>query len=225
MSSYANMTSNFLRSVSNTSERSRAVQNLPASTRTSCVMLTCYYPWRRVAARRPIGCFMGVLGFRAAVAVAGFFACAPAAAQSLPGAEHKALGVFVGRWVTADATTPQSLGTVTTEWLPGNFGIVDRGDMAGGFKWLEVISYDSVRKVYTLSEWTSDGTVLQGTGSLSGRTLRSMSDMVRADGRTSKLRCAMEVPDPPTSLTVTCDESRDGQIWRPAFELHSTKKD
>ena len=155
---------------------------------------------------------------------------AVSAQEPRPSAEYKKLEVFVGKWTSQADAKPnpfgpaaQFSGTVTTELLPGGFQILSRGDSSTGFNWVEITSYDPLKRVYTISEWDSQGSVSHGTGTLTGNTFTFNRDVVRADGRSYKDRCRMTVGSPPTSVTVKCELSLDGKTWHPTIEIVSTK--
>jgi hypothetical protein len=87
--------------------------------------------------------------------------------QSLPGSEHKQLGVFIGKW----HTTGQVAGTSSTpaakldsidiyEWYAGEFFVIHDADSKMGndvVKSLEIIGYDPSRKCYLASFFDSTG--------------------------------------------------------------------
>jgi hypothetical protein len=109
-----------------------------------------------------------------------------------PGATHlKQLEMLVGSW-TGQVEAKQNplgsaakfTGTTLTELLPGGLGTIARGDTSNGFKWIEIMSYDPVKKLYTVSEWMSDGSFSNGTAVLNGNTINSKSNVVHADGST-----------------------------------------
>jgi len=112
--------------------------------------------------------------------VAGAMAMAQAPAKApTPGAEHKRLGVYVGKWNGTADMKPGPMGpggkmtwTETCEWFSGNFAVVCHSDGTGPMgpsKGLGVLSYSTEDKNYTYFGVTSNGDIEKATGSVQGK--------------------------------------------------------
>src|SRR5262245_1804071 len=97
-----------------------------------------------------------------------------------PGPEHQKLAAFVGGWTFEGEIKPGPMGpggkitgTDKVQWLPGGFFLERRSDgkgPAGEVKGLEIMGYDSAKKVYTYNFYDSMGTTGSGTMTVSGDT-------------------------------------------------------
>ena len=86
-----------------------------------------------------------------------------------PGAEHKLLDVFIGKWInqghtvaSADAPSVPILTSDVYEWVPGGFfvlhtayGRIGNVDVGG----VEIISYDAASQTYRSHFFDSQGTI------------------------------------------------------------------
>ena len=124
---------------------------------------------------------------------------------TMPGPEHRKLGVFLGRWhttgvVAATASTPAA--TVdsidTYEWYPGEFFLVHHADGTVGndaIRSIEIMGYDPERQCYFAPFFDSTG----GCG----------TEEIRLDGNTVKARH---------------EKSDDGMNWVLWMEVILTKE-
>ena len=149
-----------------------------------------------------------------------------------PGPEHQQLGAFVGNWTFEGEMKPGPMGpggkitgTDRIQWLPGNFFVERRfegkGPM-GEMRGVEILGYDSAKKVHTFNVFDSMGVMGSGTMTLSGSTWTatgtgSMGGTVFHD------RCTLAFGAASTTLTVKCEMSADGTTWAPTFEGKATK--
>lgn len=149
-----------------------------------------------------------------------------------PGPEHQRLAAFVGNWTFEGDMKPGPMGpggkmtgTDRIEWLPGNFFVERRfegkGPM-GEMKGLEIMGYDSAKKVHTYTFFDSMGMRGSGTMTLSGTTWTSTgtSDM---GGKAFHDRCTLAFGADSTTLAIKCESSTDGKTWSPAFDGKATK--
>ena len=149
-----------------------------------------------------------------------------------PGPEHKKLEAFVGTWTFEGEMKPGPMGpggkmtgTDRVQWLPGNFFVERRfeGKGPGGeMKGVEILGYDSGKKVYTYNFFDSMGITGLGTMTVSGNTwtvsgTSSMGATVFHD------RCTLGFGGGMNTLTITCEVSPDGKTWTPSFEGKATK--
>jgi hypothetical protein len=149
-----------------------------------------------------------------------------------PGPEHQKLGAFVGNWTFEGEMKPGPMGpggkmtgTDRIQWLPGNFFLERRfegkGPM-GEMKGVEIIGYDSAKKVHTFNAFDSLGAMTSGTLTLSGRTWTA-SGTGSMGGAVFRDRCTLAFGDASTTLTIKCEMSADGKTWSPSFEGKATK--
>jgi hypothetical protein len=145
-----------------------------------------------------------------------------------PGAEHRRLDVFIGRWIneghtiaTADAPSVKILTSDVYEWAPGGFFVLHYayglvGTLSGGG--IEVIGYDAGSKRYTshffdsqgnvvTSELTFDNGVWTWLGPWAGQGHRATATY-SDDGKIQK--CLHERSD-------------DGRTWIPSMDIVLTK--
>lgn len=149
-----------------------------------------------------------------------------------PGPEHQQLGAFVGNWTFEGEMKPGPMGpggkitgTDRIQWLPGNFFVERRfegkGPM-GEMRGVEILGYDSAKKVHTFNVFDSMGVMGSGTMTLSDSTWTatgtgSMGGTVFHD------RCTLAFGAASTTLTIKCEMSADGTTWAPTFEGKATK--
>ena len=149
-----------------------------------------------------------------------------------PGPEQQRLGAFVGNWTFEGEMKPGPMGpggkmtgSDRIQWLPGNFFVERRFEgksPMGEMKGLEIMGYDSAKKVYTFNGFDSMGSMLSGTMTVSGNTWTatgsgSMGGMIMHD------RCTLAFGAGSTTLTVKCEMSMDGKTWAPSIEGKATK--
>ena len=174
---------------------------------------------------------------RTAVALAVVLACSSTLAGQAPpmpkpGPEHQRLGVFVGNWTFAGEMKPGPMGpggkitgTDRIQWMPGNFVVERRfegkGPM-GQISGLEVMSYDSAKKVYAYNLFDSMGTLGTGTITVSGDTW-TFAGAASMGGKAMQERCSLVFSAGATSLKITCEMSGDGKSWAPMIEGTATK--
>ena len=144
-----------------------------------------------------------------------------------PGPEHQRLGAFVGNWTFEGEMKPGPMGpggkitgTDRIEWLPGNFFVHRRfegkspmGEMRG----IEILAYDSAKKVYTYNAFDSLGMMGSGTMTVKGNTWNTTGTSTMGGG-TMQDRCTLEFGAGSTSLAIKCEMSSDGKSWTPTFE-------
>jgi Protein of unknown function (DUF1579) len=149
-----------------------------------------------------------------------------------PGPEHQKLGTFVGNWTFEGEMKPGPMGpggkitgTDRIQWLPGNFFVERRfegkGPM-GEMKGVEILAYDSAKKVHTFNVFDSTGSMGSGTLTLSGNTWTA-TGVGSMGGQTMHDRCTLALGAGGTTLTITCEMSPDGKKWAPSFEGKATK--
>jgi hypothetical protein len=168
----------------------------------------------------------------ALIVMCGVFVLAQAPQAPKPGPEHQKLAAFLGTWTFVGEAKAGPMGkggkitgTDRIQWLPGGFFIERRFEGKapwGEMKGLEIIGYDSVKKVYTYSAFDSMGAAGSGTMTLSGNTWNVAGSM-NLGGKSMQERCTLTHADGGTSLHIKCDSSTDGTAWTPSFEGKATK--
>ena len=149
-----------------------------------------------------------------------------------PGPEHQKLSSFVGNWTFEGEMKPGPMGpggkmtgTDRIQWGPGNFFVERRfegkGPM-GEMRGLEILAYDSVKKVHTFNFFDSMGSTGSGTLTLSGDTWTA-TGIGSMGGQTFHDRCTLALGAGGTTLTIKCEMSADGKKWAPSFEGKATK--
>src|SRR5262249_28896192 len=93
---------------------------------------------------------------------------------------------------------------------------------AGEFKVVAFLGYDSAKKTYVVSGFTSDGTSTTGTATLNGNTW-TLNETATVAGKPMQTRCTLVFAAGNTSFTVKCEGSTDGKSWAPDFEGKLTK--
>jgi hypothetical protein len=149
-----------------------------------------------------------------------------------PGPEHQRLSAFVGTWTFEGEAKPGPMGpggkmtgSDRIQWMPGNFFLERRfegkGPM-GEIKGLEIIGYDSAKKVHTYRYFDNMGMTGSGTFAIKGDTWTATgtSDM---GGTMFHERCNLTFGAGATTLAIKCDSSPDGKSWAPTFEGKATK--
>jgi hypothetical protein len=149
-----------------------------------------------------------------------------------PGPEHQRLAPFVGIWTFAGELKAGPMGpggkmtgTDRLQWIAGGFAIERRfegnGPM-GAMSGLEVIAYDSVKKVYTFNVVDSTGGVGSGTGTNNGSTW-TFNGSGSMGGKPMQDRCTLTFGAGNATLKIACEMSSDGKSWAPSFEGVATK--
>jgi hypothetical protein len=152
----------------------------------------------------------------------------PAAA---PGAEHKRLDPFVGRWNiegVAQASPYGPAGKLTSvdtfEWMPGGFFMTHRWDSRQGgveIKGMEVIGYDRNSKVYTSRFFDNLGNTGAFRATTQGQTWTWTGD-TQVGGKPLKERCTT-IAATAATFTTKCEYSTDGAKWLANFDLKATR--
>ena len=172
---------------------------------------------------------MGILVIAASIVSAA----AQAPPMPKPGAEHQALGAFVGNWTFSGELKPGVMGPggkITGSdrivWLPGNFFVERKfeGNMAGmDMKGTEIYGYDAAKKVYTYVGFDSMGGTGSGTITLKGNVWTA-SGTTNMGGATTLERCTLTFGAGNTTLEVKCSSSSDGgKTYNPSVEGKATK--
>jgi hypothetical protein len=160
---------------------------------------------------------------------AAVFAQAPAAPK--PGAEHKAMGYFAGKWTSEGEIKPSAFGPggkMTTqdacEWFAGGFQMVCRAEGAspmGKMSSLGILAYNEAEKSYTYYGIDNMGMGELSKGSKNGKTWTFLSES-KAGGQTFKSRYTV-VETSPTAYTFKWETSADGNKWDAVMEGKTTK--
>ena len=149
-----------------------------------------------------------------------------------PGAEHQKLSAFVGNWTFAGEMKAGPMGpggkikgSDRIQWIANNFAVERRFDGTGpmgAISGLEVIAFDSAKKVHTFTYVDSTGSVGGGTATNNGSvwTFRGSSTM---GGQTMQDRCTLTFGAGNATLKVACEMSADGKAWAPSIEGTATR--
>jgi hypothetical protein len=177
--------------------------------------------------------FIGVLAF---VAMAGAL-CGGTAAQPpqppKPGAEHKRLGYFVGKWNVTGEVKDSPMGpggkitsADTCEWFEGGFAVICRSDgktPMGAMKSIGILGYSTEEKVYTYYGMDNSGmsmtTVAKGTVEGNKWTYTDQGTM---GGQPFKMRVTITEVSPKEQAFVMEIQGADGK-WMPMMESKATK--
>jgi len=136
-----------------------------------------------------------------------------------PGPKHRALDVFIGRWINQGRTTgpdTPSVDIVTSdvyEWAPGGFFVLHAaygriGDVdVGG---IEVIGYDPERRAYRSEFFDSHGSA-------------TTSELIERDGVWTwcrlGTRTTMTFSDDGRTQSARHERTRDGTTWESSMEV------
>jgi len=174
----------------------------------------------------------GMISLIAVMSISAVLVLGQAPHALKPGPEHQKLSAFVGNWTfegEAKASPMGPAGKVTgtdrIQWLPGGFFLERRSEgkgPAGDMKALEIMGYDSAKKVYTYSYFDSMGAAGSGTMTVSGNTW-NVTGTGSMGEKTLQERCALTFASGGTSLDVKCEGSTDGKTWTPTLEGKATK--
>jgi Protein of unknown function (DUF1579) len=168
----------------------------------------------------------------ALIVICGVLVLAQAPQAPKPGPEQQKLAAFIGNWTFVGEAKAGPMGkggkitgTDRIQWLPGGFFIERRfegkapwGEMNG----LEIIGYDSAKKVYTYSVFDNMGAAGSGTMTLSGNTW-NLTGTMNLGGKSMQERCTLTLANGGASLHIKCDTSTEGTTWTPSFEGKATK--
>lgn len=137
-----------------------------------------------------------------------------------PGAGHRKLDVFVGKWNTRGQTKASAdgealiiTGSDSYEWLPGGFFLVHHWDVRMGSeesKGIEIIGYDERTKAYPT--WSFDSQGNTGTYQASTR------DGVWAFRARSE-RATVVVSEDGNTITARWEQLAEGMNWQPWMEV------
>ena len=141
-----------------------------------------------------------------------------------PGAEHKLLNAFAGKWNTTGEVKKSSSapaipisGTDTYEWLSGKFFLIHRWNVSIGDKkhqGIEIIGYDADNKIYRHHSFNDEGTI--------GAMEASVNNGIWTfKGKTE--RCTVVFSDGGNSMTGNWEQTTDGINWSPWMEVRLTK--
>jgi hypothetical protein len=142
------------------------------------------------------------------------------APQTKPGADHKKLNVFLGKWHTTGDVAPTSSTPVakvdsidTYEWYPGDFFLVHHADSKVGdetINSIEFIGYDADQKCYPATFFDSTGGFGQEIIRLEGNTWVWRGSNVMG---VKEHRCTAVVSKDGRSIRALHEKSDDGENW------------
>ena len=175
--------------------------------------------------RKPIAAFAVVL-----ITAGAILAQAPPQMPK-PGAEHKRLHYFVGKW-NFDYDMKESpfgpggkvTGTDRNEMWPGGYFLVMHSDgkgPMGQLKGLSVMGYNAQEKVYTYYGVNNLGEAETSKGTVEGDTWTWTSES-EMGGKKIKTRFNLK-EDSPKEYTMKFDMSSDGGEWKMMMEGKATK--
>ena len=174
-----------------------------------------------------------LIGCVAGLAFGGTALAADAPAAPKPGAEHKKLGYFVGKWKTEGDMKDSPMGPGgkmtsddTCDWFKGGFAIVCRGvgnGPTGPMKSLGIISYSADEKVYTYYGTDNSGMAMTTVpkGTVEGDTW-TYNDESKMGGKMVKSRYSMKIVSP-TSYTFKYEMQGDDGKWNSMMEGTATR--
>ena len=148
------------------------------------------------------------------------------AAAPKPGAAHRALDAWIGRWInqghTVDEHGDAGLPITTSdvyEWAPGGFFVVHSaygrvGEFSGGG--VEIIGYDETSGDYTSHLFDSAGNVVVSRLVAHGDTWTYHGDTTRA---------TVEFSDDDHVQTVLHERTDDGTTYMPSMKVTLIKVD
>lgn len=150
-----------------------------------------------------------------------------------PGAEHKKLGYFVGKWTHEGEMKPGPMGpggkatwTETCEWFEGGFAVVCRSEgkgPMGPMKGIGIMSYSTEEKVYTYAGTDNSGMTMTTVpkGTVSGDTW-TFTDESMMGGQKVKIRVTVKQISPTEQTFLMEMEGPDGK-WMPMMESKGKK--
>src|ERR1700754_3381886 len=140
--------------------------------------------------------------------------------QFKPGAGHKRLDVFVGKWNTRGQTKAGNegpamiiTGTDSYEWMPGGFFLVHQWHVRIGSeesRGMEVIGYNAKTRSYPTYSFDDQGNICTYQASeYEGKwAFRSRSE-----------RATVEISEDGTTITANWEQLTDGLNWQPWMEV------
>lgn len=139
----------------------------------------------------------------------------------IPGAMHKKLGVFVGKWHTTGHIEPIGSELRTTvdaidtyEWYPGAFFLVHDADAKMGeesVRSLEIIGYDANRKCYLATFYDNTGGYGQEAIYLDDNIWMWRGSNVMG---VKEHRCIAVVSEDGKTIHARHEQSEDSENWR-----------
>jgi Protein of unknown function (DUF1579) len=165
--------------------------------------------------------------------VLGFVAAAAAQTPQppKPGAEHKRIDYFVGKWnfsgeAKASPMGPagKTSGTEECSWFAGNFFLVCNSSMTGplgAVKGQSIMSYDPAEKTYTFYAFNSIGIGFFVRGQVAGKVW-TWTFETNMEGKSMKGRFTV-TEETPTSYAFKMEASIDGGPMSVVEEGKSTK--
>ena len=116
-------------------------------------------------------------------------------------------------------------GSDRIQWIASNFALERRFDgkgPMGPISGLEVMSYDSAKKVYTANIVDSAGGIGAATGTNNG-SVWTFSGTTSMAGQTMQDRCTLTFGANNATLKIACESSADGKSWAPMIEGTATR--
>lgn len=163
------------------------------------------------------------------------FTVAAAAQSRRPDPALSKLDFLAGSWTiqgtenfspkATEQKAPQRMEIKThDDWLQGHHFLIERSHgMFGGFgeaAELQVIGYDTDRKVYTITSFENNGEIERGTGTVEGTTWTWSMETPSSEPR---FRFIWNVLSP-TSYTLKFETSKDGTNWVAVLNAKATKQ-
>ncbi|MBI4475614.1 MAG: DUF1579 family protein [Acidobacteria bacterium] len=174
--------------------------------------------------------FVLMIGIMAAAAATA--AAQPPAAPK-PGAEHKRLDYFVGKWTTTGDMKPSPFGpggkvtmNDSCEWFQGGFAVVCNSQGTGPMgptKGLGIMSYSPDLKAYTYYGVDNTGMIMTTVprGHVQGDTW-TFDDESMMGGQKIKSRYVLKITSP-MSYSFRWEMAGPDGKWMPVMEGTSTK--
>lgn len=158
-------------------------------------------------------------------------ASAQAPAPPRPGAEHRKLGYFAGKWTSEGEMKPSPLGpggkfsaTESCEWFAGGFHLVCRSEMKGPMgemKGIGILTWSAEEKAYKYQGIDSLGTWDSGTGSTSGDTW-TWNGETKTGGKLVKSRYISKTVSP-DAYTFKWEMASEGGPYSTVMEGKGTR--
>ena len=141
-----------------------------------------------------------------------------------PTAEHRALGVLAGKWITQGTIRASSKAAASEmrvidryEWLPGEFFMLHKVDALIGGKAsrsIEVIGFDAEQGCYVSRSYDDQGGSDEFTAYLKNRAWA-------IDGSKVRFRGAFDASG--TVLAGIWEQRSDGNQWKPWMDIELRK--
>lgn len=143
--------------------------------------------------------------------------------RPVPSPELKKLDYFVGPSssegvMTFGPTSGKFIAKDKSAWTNGGFFVENRSEFTTPFgpgTLLEVLGYDTAKKIYTHDSYTSGGQRISSTGTVDG----SVWTWTTVDGKTRHIVTVLS----PTSFTFKTEFTQDGKTWTTMVEGTTTK--